>query len=120
MASMHTLSASTAGPEGDTTPVADMVDQKSLRRIVMASVAGNALEWYDFFLYSTAAALVFGELFFRRERIRSSARSVRSPVSRSASPRVRSEASSSVTSETALAERERWYGRSPSWAVRRF
>nr|WP_230940359.1 MFS transporter [Burkholderia multivorans] len=41
-----------------------MVDQKSLRRIVMASVAGNALEWYDFFLYSTAAALVFGELFF--------------------------------------------------------
>jgi len=61
---MHTLSASTAGPDGDTTPVADMVDQKSLRRIVMASVAGNALEWYDFFLYSTAAALVFGELFF--------------------------------------------------------
>ncbi|MFP3552492.1 MFS transporter [Paraburkholderia sp. SIMBA_049] len=40
------------------------VDQKSLRRIVLASVAGNALEWYDFFLYSTAAALVFGELFF--------------------------------------------------------
>lgn len=64
MASMHTLSASTAGPDDDTTPVADMVDQKSLRRIVMASVAGNALEWYDFFLYSTAAALVFGELFF--------------------------------------------------------
>ncbi len=39
-------------------------DPRALRRIVMASVAGNALEWYDFFLYSTAAALVFGELFF--------------------------------------------------------
>ncbi|WP_230949660.1 MFS transporter [Burkholderia pseudomultivorans] len=38
--------------------------RSSLRRIVLASVAGNALEWYDFFLYSTAAALVFGELFF--------------------------------------------------------
>ncbi|MPT28455.1 MAG: MFS transporter, partial [Achromobacter sp.] len=30
----------------------------------MASVAGNAMEWYDFFIYGTAAALVFGELFF--------------------------------------------------------
>ncbi|MCD4867114.1 MULTISPECIES: MFS transporter [unclassified Pseudomonas] len=35
-----------------------------LRRIVTASVIGNALEWYDFFLYGTAAALVFGPLFF--------------------------------------------------------
>ncbi|MCG5072675.1 MFS transporter [Paraburkholderia tagetis] len=42
------------------------LDPRALRRIVMASVAGNALEWYDFFLYSTAAALVFGELFFPR------------------------------------------------------
>ncbi|MEG5262949.1 MFS transporter [Pseudomonas sp. JDS28PS106] len=37
---------------------------RSLRRIVVASVIGNALEWYDFFLYGTAAALVFGPLFF--------------------------------------------------------
>src|SRR5579871_2741879 len=36
----------------------------SLKRIVIASVAGNAMEWYDFFVYSTAAALVFGQLFF--------------------------------------------------------
>lgn len=36
----------------------------TLRRIVAASVIGNALEWYDFFLYGTAAALVFGPLFF--------------------------------------------------------
>lgn len=35
-----------------------------LGRIVFASVIGNALEWYDFFLYGTAAALVFGPLFF--------------------------------------------------------
>ncbi|WJV26316.1 MULTISPECIES: MFS transporter [Pseudomonas] len=33
-------------------------------RIVFAPVLGNALEWYDFFLYGTAAALVFGPLFF--------------------------------------------------------
>lgn len=36
----------------------------SLNRIVVASVAGNAMEWYDFFVYGTAAALVFGQLFF--------------------------------------------------------
>ena len=60
MASMQTLSATAGTPAGTT----GNVDQKSLRRIVLASVAGNALEWYDFFLYSTAAALVFGELFF--------------------------------------------------------
>ncbi|GHC72172.1 MFS transporter [Limoniibacter endophyticus] len=35
-----------------------------MRKIVAASVAGNALEWYDFFLYGTAAALVFSQLFF--------------------------------------------------------
>ncbi|SAK75778.1 MFS transporter [Caballeronia temeraria] len=64
MASMQTLSAQAAHSDGSTAEVAGHVDQKSLRRIVMASVAGNALEWYDFFLYSTAAALVFGELFF--------------------------------------------------------
>ncbi len=34
------------------------------RRILLSSVIGNALEWYDFFLYGTAAALVFGKLFF--------------------------------------------------------
>jgi metabolite-proton symporter len=36
----------------------------SLRRVVAASVVGTSLEWYDFFLYGTAAALVFGDLFF--------------------------------------------------------
>lgn len=36
----------------------------SARRYVVASVVGNALEWYDFFLYATAASIVFGQLFF--------------------------------------------------------
>jgi MFS transporter, MHS family, shikimate and dehydroshikimate transport protein len=38
--------------------------KSQMRKIVAASVAGNALEWYDFFLYGTAAALVFSKLFF--------------------------------------------------------
>jgi len=35
-----------------------------LRRIVSASLVGTSLEWYDFFLYGTAAALIFNKLFF--------------------------------------------------------
>lgn len=36
----------------------------SVRRVVVASFIGTAIEWYDFFLYGTAAALVFNQLFF--------------------------------------------------------
>ena len=35
-----------------------------LRRVVMASMIGTTIEWYDFFLYNSAAALVFSHLFF--------------------------------------------------------
>ncbi|HXA71337.1 MAG TPA: MFS transporter [Stellaceae bacterium] len=35
-----------------------------LRRAVIASTVGTAIEWYDFFLYGTAAGLVFPKLFF--------------------------------------------------------
>jgi metabolite-proton symporter len=36
----------------------------SLARVVAASLIGTTVEWYDFFLYGSAAALVFGKLFF--------------------------------------------------------
>jgi metabolite-proton symporter len=36
----------------------------SIRQVALASFVGTAIEWYDFFLYGTAAALVFGQLFF--------------------------------------------------------
>jgi metabolite-proton symporter len=35
-----------------------------LRRVVMASLVGTTIEWYDFFLYGTTAALVFNAVFF--------------------------------------------------------
>jgi len=35
-----------------------------LRRAVIASTVGTAIEWYDFFLYSTVTGLVFAKLFF--------------------------------------------------------
>jgi metabolite-proton symporter len=37
---------------------------KAHRRVLVASAVGSALEWYDFFIYGTASALVFGKLFF--------------------------------------------------------
>jgi MFS family permease len=39
-------------------------DTGTVRRAVTTAVLGQILEWYDFFLYGTAAALVFGKLFF--------------------------------------------------------
>src|SRR3974390_3366603 len=38
-----------------------------LRKAVVASTVGTAIEWYDFFLYGTAAGLVFGKLYFPNE-----------------------------------------------------
>lgn len=36
----------------------------SIRKVALASFVGTTIEWYDFFLYGTASALVFGKLFF--------------------------------------------------------
>ncbi|MEW2568646.1 MFS transporter [Streptomyces sp. NPDC047070] len=51
-------SAATATPPPASTPPG------SLKRIVAASLIGTTIEWYDFFLYGSAAALVFNKLFF--------------------------------------------------------
>lgn len=37
-----------------------------LKRVVVASMAGTVVEWYEFFLYGTAATLVFSKLFFKQ------------------------------------------------------
>lgn len=41
-----------------------MSQPTDIRRVVIASFIGTTIEWYDFFLYGTAAALVFNKLFF--------------------------------------------------------
>lgn len=38
--------------------------RRELRRVAFATVIGTTIEWYDFFLYASAAGLVFGALFF--------------------------------------------------------
>jgi metabolite-proton symporter len=45
-------------------PVQPEARPSSVRRVVVASLVGTSLEWYDFFIYGTAAALVFNQLFF--------------------------------------------------------
>ncbi|MFC4223672.1 MFS transporter [Lysinibacter cavernae] len=38
--------------------------ESGLKKVVIASMAGTVVEWYEFFLYASAATLVFGALFF--------------------------------------------------------
>src|SRR6184192_4635364 len=40
--------------------------RRQLRRAVLAATIGTAIEWYDFFLYSTVTGLVFAKLYFPR------------------------------------------------------
>src|SRR3984893_15186174 len=39
----------------------------NLRKAIIASTIGTTIEWYDFFLYGTAAGLIFGKLYFPNE-----------------------------------------------------
>ena len=43
---------------------ADRASPANLRHIVLASVLGTTVEWYDFLIYGVGAALVFNKLFF--------------------------------------------------------
>ena len=40
------------------------ISDRDLRRVVIASLIGATIEWYDFFLYGTVAGIVFNKLFF--------------------------------------------------------
>jgi MFS family permease len=51
----------TQGP----TPAGTTAAQPDRRRVVFATIVGTSIEWYDFFIYASAAGLVFGELFFK-------------------------------------------------------
>ncbi|MDN5796468.1 MAG: MHS family MFS transporter [Intrasporangium sp.] len=45
-------------------PVDTPSSRRDQRRVMMATVVGTTVEWYDFFIYAAAAGLVFGDLFF--------------------------------------------------------
>jgi MFS family permease len=48
----------------DSSQLTEAEHRRHLRRAVLASTVGTAIEWYDFFLYSTVTGLVFAKLFF--------------------------------------------------------
>ena len=52
--------SSTGAPSG----LADSEHGAQLRKAVIAATVGTTIEWYDFFIYGTAAGLVFPKLFF--------------------------------------------------------
>ncbi|MCW2660281.1 MAG: major facilitator superfamily protein [Mycobacterium sp.] len=54
-----------AAPEGH--QETDVERRRRLRIVVAASLLGTTVEWYDFFLYATAAGLVFNRVFFPNE-----------------------------------------------------
>jgi len=56
------MTTHTQPPAGGATATSE--ERSSIVKVVFASLIGTAVEWYDFFLYGSAAALVFGALFF--------------------------------------------------------
>ncbi|MGI4983203.1 MAG: MFS transporter [Janthinobacterium lividum] len=58
---------SDVGSEPQPAPAADAGTQaNSTRRVIFASFIGTAIEFYDFYVYATAAALIIGPVFFPR------------------------------------------------------
>jgi metabolite-proton symporter len=43
------------------------MEKKKMNRVLVASLVGSSIEWFDYFLYGTVAALVFNQLFFVTE-----------------------------------------------------
>ncbi len=58
MGDMHMASIADYGS------LSDADHSRELRKAVIAATVGTTIEWYDFFLYGTAAGLVFGKLYF--------------------------------------------------------
>jgi len=48
-------------------PLSAAEHSAALRKAVIAATVGTTIEWYDFFIYGTAAGLVFGKLYFPHE-----------------------------------------------------
>ncbi|MGI5440201.1 MFS transporter [Streptomyces shenzhenensis] len=61
MSTFRSYMAAAPRPDGR---AADPARERDMRKLVIASLVSSVLEWFDFMIYATAAALVFGPLFF--------------------------------------------------------
>lgn len=52
-------------PTTTTSQLRTINQKREQRRVIAGTVIGTSIEWYDFFLYASAAGLVFTELFFK-------------------------------------------------------
>ena len=50
--------------EATMAPVSGDDRRSQVRRVVLASLIGSTIEWYDFFLYGIVAGLVFNKIYF--------------------------------------------------------
>jgi hypothetical protein len=85
---------------------------QSIRKVVVASLIGTSLEWYDFFLYASAAGLVFNKLFFPESDPLTGTLLAFTPRPPGSWP-LPSAGSSSATTATSSAARPCWW--SPCW-----
>ncbi|MEO8906988.1 MAG: MFS transporter, partial [Microbacteriaceae bacterium] len=51
-------------PQAVFTPTGTVPAATDRRRVILATVIGTTVEWYDFFIYAFAAGVVFANLFF--------------------------------------------------------
>src|SRR5512132_2400161 len=60
----HTVATKSDARAAAASPAIDSARPPSLARLATASSVGTTLEWYDFTVYNTLAALIFNQLFF--------------------------------------------------------
>jgi hypothetical protein len=89
----------------------------SARRVLTASLIGTAVEFYDFYIYATAASLVFGPLFFPSKSASLQLLASYASLAWPSSP-ARWARSCSDTSATASVASRPWWPRCCSWAAR--
>ena len=85
--------------------MSDSEHSAQLRKAVIASTVGTTIEWYDFFLYSTVAGLIFAKLYFPNDDPLTARSPLSSFISSASSPGRSARRSSATTAIASAAKR---------------